>query len=260
MRSQFVTAVTHQALGNYGQGVSACEATLRLFDAEESTQERVGIFPAYTRAWLAICLARLGDFARADVAAHEAAELARANGRPEPLVAAQAALGMASHLREALADAVEHLERGLDLCREAGIGVWLPFFTGSLGHMYALSGWPADAQRFLDECLAVAGMGSRSNVWLAEAHLLAGRPIEARDAATRGLELARQRQARGTEAAVQHVLGEIASRATPPDADAAGAHYRAAFVLAEELGMRWLVAHCHAGLTRVAKHERFALR
>jgi hypothetical protein len=101
-------------------------------------------------------------------------------------------------------------------------------------------------------------MGSRSNdpwyiVWLAAAHLLAGRPIEARDAATRGLELARQRQARGPEAAVQHVLGEVASRATPPDADAAGAHYRAALVLAEELGMRWLVAHCHAGLARLLR-------
>jgi predicted protein tyrosine phosphatase len=49
---------------------------------------------------------------------------------------------------------------------------------------------------------------------------------------------------------VRHVLGEIASSAGPPDS-AAGAHYRAALTLAEEIGMQPLVAHCHAGLARL---------
>ena len=38
------------------------------------------------------------------------------------------------------------------------------------------------------------------------------------------------------------------AHASPPDAVQAEAHYRQALVLAEELGMRPLVAHCHRGL------------
>lgn len=43
-------------------------------------------------------------------------------------------------------------------------------------------------------------------------------------------------------------MGEIASRADPPESDAAEGHYRAALALAEELEMRPLAAHCHLGL------------
>jgi tetratricopeptide (TPR) repeat protein len=183
--------------------------------------------------------------------------VARANGRPESLVAAQAALGAAFHLRGDLPEAMAHLERGLDLCRQADIGVWLNFLTLSLGRVYALSGRRAEAQRLLEESLAVARTKTRvdesmSLAWLGTAHLLAGRPAEAQDAATCGLEVARQQQARGAEAVVRHVLGEIASSAGPPDS-AAAAHYRAALTLAEELGMQPLVAHCHAGLAGLCR-------
>ena len=37
-------------------------------------------------------------------------------------------------------------------------------------------------------------------------------------------------------------------RREPPDINQATAHYRQALVLAEELGMRPLQAHCHLGL------------
>jgi hypothetical protein len=44
------------------------------------------------------------------------------------------------------------------------------------------------------------------------------------------------------------VLGEIAARAEPSDYEPAQAYYRQALALAEELGMRPLMAHCHLGL------------
>jgi sugar phosphate isomerase/epimerase len=47
------------------------------------------------------------------------------------------------------------------------------------------------------------------------------------------------------------LLGEIASRRDPPE-HAAG-HYRDALALAEELGMRPLVAHCHLGLGKLSR-------
>ena len=43
----------------------------------------------------------------------------------------------------------------------------------------------------------------------------------------------------------------VYAHADPPDAERAEAHYQQALALAEELGMRPLVAHCHHGLGRL---------
>jgi hypothetical protein len=83
---------------------------------------------------------------------------------------------------------------------------------------------------------------------LGEAYLLADRPSDARASADRALALARQHKERGNEAWALRLLGEIAAHADPPDSDQAEIHYCQALALAEELGMRPLVAHCHLGL------------
>jgi hypothetical protein len=63
---------------------------------------------------------------------------------------------------------------------------------------------------------------------------------------------------RGYQAYACRLLGEVARRREPPDADHAAGHYRQA--LAEELGVRSLVAHCHLGLgtlyTRTGQQEQ----
>jgi tetratricopeptide (TPR) repeat protein len=88
-------------------------------------------------------------------------------------------------------------------------------------------------------------------VHLGEAGLLADRLEDALAAATRGLTLASERGHRGTEAWALRLLGEIASRGDPPHVETAEGHYRQALALAEELGMRPLVAHCHLGLGKL---------
>lgn len=50
------------------------------------------------------------------------------------------------------------------------------------------------------------------------------------------------------EGHVLRLLGDIAAHRDPLEVDAADAHYRQALTLAEELGLRPLVAHCHLGL------------
>ena len=57
-----------------------------------------------------------------------------------------------------------------------------------------------------------------------------------------------QHKERGDEAWALRLLGEIAAHADPPDVEQAESHYRQALALADELGMRPLVAHCHLGL------------
>src|SRR5262249_48975518 len=83
---------------------------------------------------------------------------------------------------------------------------------------------------------------------LGEAHLLSGRRDHATAVAERALDLARRQKERGNEAWVLRLLGEIAAQADPPDVKSAEEHYRQALALADELGMRPLVAHCHLGL------------
>jgi tetratricopeptide (TPR) repeat protein len=89
---------------------------------------------------------------------------------------------------------------------------------------------------------------SRGLASLSEGYLLAGRPDEAISHAQRALKLAGQHKERGIRAWVLRLLGEIAARRYPPAIEPAKEHYRQALALADELGMRPLVARCHLGL------------
>jgi tetratricopeptide (TPR) repeat protein len=86
------------------------------------------------------------------------------------------------------------------------------------------------------------------DVWLGEAYLRAGRLDEAWTQAQRALEFSRAHQERGNEAYALRLLGEVAAQRHPPLGARAAAYYRQAHTLAQELGMRPLVAHCHQGL------------
>src|SRR5207248_6352928 len=83
---------------------------------------------------------------------------------------------------------------------------------------------------------------------LGEAHMLAGRLEEAHALAERALALAREHQERGNEAYALRLLGDIAARREPPEHGQAEAHYQQVLALADALGMRPLVAHCHRDL------------
>ena len=84
--------------------------------------------------------------------------------------------------------------------------------------------------------------------YVSEAYLLAGRLEEAVHLAGRALDLARAHKERGHEAWALRLLGEIAAHQAPRRSSRPNTHYRQALALAEELGMRPLMAHCHLGL------------
>jgi ATP/maltotriose-dependent transcriptional regulator MalT len=83
---------------------------------------------------------------------------------------------------------------------------------------------------------------------LGEAHLLAGRLEEAHQLAERALARARDTKQQAYEAYALRLYGEIAAQRTPLEVEPAAAAYQQAITLAEELGMRPLLAHCHLGL------------
>ena len=88
-------------------------------------------------------------------------------------------------------------------------------------------------------------------VWLGEAHLLAGRRDDALAVARRALDLAHGQKQRGNEAWAWRLLGEIAAETGRPGVQEAEAAYREAVTRASNLGMRPLVAHCHLGLGKL---------
>ena len=88
--------------------------------------------------------------------------------------------------------------------------------------------------------------------WLSEAYLLADRKEDTIALAQRALEHSRAQKERGHQAYALRLLGEIATQRHPPHVVPAEAYYRQALTLADELGMRPLVAHCHLGLGMLA--------
>src|SRR5207237_941788 len=111
-----------------------------------------------------------------------------------------------------------------------------------------------EAIRLLARVLEQTALSGRQNVQasllstLGEAHLRADRLEEARTFATRALEHVRTYQARGHEAYSLLLLGDIAAHGHPPEVEKVEVSYRQALALADKLGMRPLVAHCHDGL------------
>jgi hypothetical protein len=92
---------------------------------------------------------------------------------------------------------------------------------------------------------------ARLACWLGEAYLREGSVADARAFAESAWDLATSRGERGFQAWARRLRGDVALHDRAGDTDVIEHEYRAALAVAEELGMRPLQAHCHAGLGRL---------
>jgi class 3 adenylate cyclase/tetratricopeptide (TPR) repeat protein len=204
--------------------------------------------------FLARALAERGAFDEGDTHGQEAIRIAEALDHPFSITWACLGVAYLNSVRGELPRAAHLLERARSLSREWNITYLTPMAFASLGHVCSRAGRITEGVSSLEQALALyesAGMRlfhSISVVELGEAYLLSERVGEARASADRALTLARERGERGNEAWALRLLGDIVSRQNSHDAAMAEAHYDAAMVLASELEMRPLVAHCHLGL------------
>src|SRR5262249_44277374 len=150
--------------------------------------------------------------------------------------------------------AIPMLERGIGLCQDWHIPLFVPQLTATLGLAYAMEGRVPTGLALGEHGVEQAVAGGRPRILvhtavpLSEAYLLAGRLEDARQCAAQAVELARQYQQRGHQAWALWLLGESTARQASPEGEPAVSQYRQALALAEELGMRPLQAHCHRGL------------
>jgi tetratricopeptide (TPR) repeat protein len=229
-------------------------------------RERFGavFLPAVvSRTILAWCHAELGTFAEGSALGEEGLQIAEAVAHPGSLMQASWGIGWLSLRQGDLPRALPVLERAVSICQDADLPVWFPQTASALSAAYTLAGRIADAVPLLMQALEQNAALERvdlqaiCNLSLGEAQALAGHLEEAHALTERTLALARERQERGHQAYALRLLGDIAARRDPPKSTQAEAHYQQALALAEELGMRPLVAHCHLGLgTLYAKTGR----
>jgi tetratricopeptide (TPR) repeat protein len=246
-------------LGNYPKVVEALRRNLVPLDSPVLGERfgGTGLPFAHSRASLALALAERGEFIEAVARCTEAIQIAEAVGHPYSVTMMYRGMGYLHLRRGDLQQATLALEHALEVCQGVDSPPLFHSVSSYLGYAYALSARSAEAIPLMEEAVerpvmagSLEGQSSRT-IRLSEAYLLAGREADARAAAPRALGLARQHKERGHEAYTLRLLGEIAAHKDPPDVGEAEDHYHQALALAEELGMRPLMAHCHVGLGKL---------
>ncbi len=251
--------LAYYCLGNYPKAVEALGRNLVPLDSPVVGERLGNIFLPFanSRNSLALALAERGEFIEAVVRCTEAIQIAETVGHPHSVTITYRGMGLL-HLRQGdFHQATLALEHALEVCQGVDSPPLFHAVSSTLGYVYALSGRSAEAIPLLEEAVerpvltgTLEGQSLRT-IWLSEAYLLAGREADAHAAAQRALGLARQHKERGHEAYTVRLLGEIAAREDPLDIGKAEDHYRQALALAEALGMRPLIAHCHVGLGKL---------
>jgi tetratricopeptide (TPR) repeat protein len=244
------------AQGNYRRAIDCYTQAAAFFDGGRR-HERFGIdvLPAVTtRSRLARCYAELGMFAEGRAFGEAGLQIAEAVAHPASRMIALHEIGLLALRQGDLSRALPLLERAVSLCHEADLPGWFPMVADTLGAAYTLAGRVANAVPLLTQAMEQltamerGGTQAFGSFALGEMQVSTGRLEEAQALAEQDLALARAHQQRGNKAYALRLLGEIAARREPPVVEQAETHYRQALALAEELGMRPLVAHCHRGL------------
>jgi class 3 adenylate cyclase/tetratricopeptide (TPR) repeat protein len=219
----------------------------------ERAHERFGM-PALpsviARTWIAFCHASLGDFDEAITSADDAVRLAENADHPYSVAVAVQGTGLVYALAANLTPAIHWLERALELSRTGGFAVLVSLSLSFLGRAFALVG-RADARQALEdagahiEAIRFTAFHPSTLTALAEVYGRDGRRADAKAMLDRALDLARTNGQRAQEVDALLALGELTASADS---------FRQALGIAEELGARPLIAHCHLGLGKL--HRR----
>jgi class 3 adenylate cyclase len=247
----------HLRTGDYRRAEDLSLKVLQLLEGELGRERSglVGFAGGTARGYLTWIFADQGKFTQGIAHGEEGLRLAESLDNPISLANM---LWYFAYLQMARGDfhhAVRVLERGLALSREWNMPYFSAAHSGGLGYVYALWGRTAEGIPLLEHAVsAFETMGNRVAqcgvlMRLGEARVLANRLADALGCAGRALTFARESGQRGDEARALCLLGNVTARRNR--SDHAERHYREGLALAEELGIRPLVAHCHLGLGKL---------
>jgi class 3 adenylate cyclase/tetratricopeptide (TPR) repeat protein len=241
---------TYHSLGAYPQGIDVLSENVASLGGDLLRKRfgMAGFVSVLSRHFLALCYGEIGAFAQGNACAEEAVRIAEAAQHPHSLVSAYVCVGRLAIYRGELSKAVEVLKRALAICQDANIRVWIPVTSAVLAYAYARSTPRIEISELLEQASVYRGP------WLipvAETYLLAGRIHEAHALAKLLLDLLETRGEQGHYAWVLCLIGDIAACRQPMDVTEAETRYSQALAIADGLGMRPRVAHCHAALAKL---------
>jgi class 3 adenylate cyclase/tetratricopeptide (TPR) repeat protein len=251
LEARYRTGQAYFAIGDHRRALDHLSGAVQV--AAEAPRPVSPLFASWSRTWLALTLASVGRFAESRSRAREALTVAEGADHPFTLAEALTGVGSVALAQGHVDEAVAVLQRAHALV--SGWDHQPSTVMARLGYALALSGRARAGRELLETATASATTMSSMGVgralqlaWLGEAHLLEGRVEDARRRAQEALALARRHQERGHEAWALHLLGAVEAGGRASDLGEAQGGYRAALTLADELGMRPLMAHCHLGL------------
>jgi tetratricopeptide (TPR) repeat protein len=255
----FVLGQCHYGLGNLARAIDLFVQVVAALDRPPLSTYRVGPAPVSVnaRCFLARVLVEVGQFPQAAIQAEEAIALSEGGDEAFGLAHGCLALGVTYLRRGDLVRAISVLERGLGVAQARAIAFQLPLLGSHLGYAQALVGRIQEGLILLEQASDQAVSAGRTGVlvmakeMLAQVYLACGRDGDAAVTAREALEASRRIRARRLESWVMRVLADIAASGPAPDFDKAHGLYREALDLADELGMRPLIAHCHLGLGKL---------
>jgi class 3 adenylate cyclase/tetratricopeptide (TPR) repeat protein len=257
--AHYFLGAAYHSVGQYDRAVDVFGRAVALIGSRKyELFGTTGVVFVVCRAWLARCFAQLGKFSEGISYGDRAIETALESKHPYSIVYAYYGLGVLLFIRGDFEKAVEVLSRGLEVCESADIPVQRPLVTSCLGAAHAFLGRCNEALQLLDKAVEDAAWSQRMGgqalrmAWVSAGYMLAGRLEAAEAFAKRGLELSRESKDQGSQAWLLCILGNLASRRSPLNAELVGTHYVTALSLARELGMRPLQAHCRLALGDVS--------
>jgi len=251
----------YASLGEYRRAIEAFGRHLARVDSEQPRDRPgpAGLRSAANRAWMAWCLAYLGDFAESAAQAKEAVRLAEAGQHDLSLAMTYSGAGRPHLIQGDFPTAISWLTKSVEICRRANFAPLFLLVACDLGQAYALSGRVAEAVALLEEATAQSAalrlMPTHAfNVTtLAETYLLSGRWDEATREVERGLVMARANKQRWLQAEGLRIQSEVRASGASPDLRGARADGEHAARIAGELGLRPLLGRCYLSLGRVGR-------
>jgi class 3 adenylate cyclase/tetratricopeptide (TPR) repeat protein len=242
--------------GEYTRAIDFAARNIRLLEGDLA-RERFGLpaVPGVTSRGISIhCFTDVGDFVRAIELTVEMLRLAEGIEHPFTEAAAWGAAGRAYLAKGDLEQAIPALEHSLTIAKANQVITIAAYTSAELAYARVLAGRSDTAMALLKGEASHTERGPSmvyqelGMLYRCETYLLVGWCDQARGLAQQVLQRSYRLGARGYEAWALRLHGEIAAHADPPDIEQAEAYCRQALALAEELGMRPLVAHCHLGL------------
>jgi class 3 adenylate cyclase/tetratricopeptide (TPR) repeat protein len=254
--ARFYLGAGFQRLGQFEQTIELYETSIESLkgDLLYETFGTHTVTSVMTILFYSECLNEKGRYSESIKYAEEAIRISEKANHPYAMSQALIAASRIPLHRGIIDQAIEAGEKSLKWGESHNFGTHYMRSQPILGLAYALVGRIGEAIPLIMEGIErgeVSGLReehSRRVSYLGEACLIGGKLNDAGQAGFQALDLARKHKERPFEAWALRLLGDIHSHPDALDPEKAEENYRQALALAEELGMRPLIAHCRKGL------------